>query len=324
MQVRFLANDEHVQLYDFYNKNHNDAISFPTTVGADSLREFLDKLDASLKGVPEHLKDGDYEVVLKICNDLLDELAIRSDALKSHSQSEDEPISVTSDVGSILQFATKQVYIQRAWAYLALRQFDDAINDFMMVTTFDAKDARPFLSLGYAYLQNKDYEAAIASLSFAIELDNESSLAYYYRSQCYKYLQQNQQAILDLICALNLADIINKEIIIKIIQELNCYNSKTIYEAILSLPQDQQKDILLACQNPNSESRFGRYFNDRKKSDAKLNRDIDDLIKTMHQQEAGHVSSISMFNSNNKCNIARKINEDRQRVQMTKHLHGLI
>jgi len=93
--------------------------------------------------------------------------------------------------------ARVQIYSDRGWAYLHLKDYQRAITDFNSALDLKPEYAWAYGSRGLVYRFLKDYQRAIADFDRAIELKPEYAWAYGNRGQTYRFLKNYQRAIAD-------------------------------------------------------------------------------------------------------------------------------
>ena len=90
-----------------------------------------------------------------------------------------------------------QIYSDRGWAYLHLKEYDKAINDFNNALALKPEYAWAYGSRGLVYRSLNENQRAIADFDRAIELNPKYAWAYGSRGRAYHLLKNFQQAIDD-------------------------------------------------------------------------------------------------------------------------------
>jgi len=80
---------------------------------------------------------------------------------------------------------SKPIYYKLGWLYNDKERYDDAVKILLKAIAYDSEDSGYREELGYAYYMQNQYEFAITQLNKAINLDETSKLAYYYKGLCY-------------------------------------------------------------------------------------------------------------------------------------------
>ena len=89
----------------------------------------------------------------------------------------------------------KYAYANRARAYLELKRYQEAINDYNQTIKLDSKYVGAFVNRARAYLGLMQYQKAIADYNQAIELNSKCIEAYVNRAIAYSELKRYQAAI---------------------------------------------------------------------------------------------------------------------------------
>ncbi|MEM6621709.1 MAG: tetratricopeptide repeat protein [Pseudomonadota bacterium] len=97
-----------------------------------------------------------------------------------------------------------QAFHQRAMAYIAIGDLDNAIYDFNAAMALTPNNAEVLNDRGNAYAQNGDLAAAVADHSRAIEIEPDIAKFYNNRAVDYMDLERVEQALLDLDNAVDL------------------------------------------------------------------------------------------------------------------------
>ena len=103
-------------------------------------------------------------------------------------------------VGPLSSFspdARVQIYSDRGWAYMGMKAYEQAINDYNSAIELKPEYAWAYGSRGLTYHLLKDYRRAIADFDHAIELKPEYAWAYGSRGRAYHLLKDYQRAIAD-------------------------------------------------------------------------------------------------------------------------------
>ena len=87
--------------------------------------------------------------------------------------------------------------IKRAFAFLMLKDYTSAIDDYSMVLEERPELHNIYNSRGSAYMKNKQYYNAIKDFDKVIELDEKNSEAYNNRGFCKKHTGDNDGACKD-------------------------------------------------------------------------------------------------------------------------------
>ncbi|MBK1987338.1 tetratricopeptide repeat protein [Sphaerospermopsis aphanizomenoides BCCUSP55] len=96
------------------------------------------------------------------------------------------------------------VYLSRADAYVEIKEYKQAINDYTQAIKLDPKNASYYSFRGNAYLKLKEYKQAIDDYTQAIKLEPKNARYYVGRSQAYIQLKEYKQAIDDYTQAIKL------------------------------------------------------------------------------------------------------------------------
>jgi tetratricopeptide (TPR) repeat protein len=88
-------------------------------------------------------------------------------------------------------------YLTLAWWYVQEKQWDKALADYTQAIAINPKYAETYYDRSYVYGYLNSFDKAIADLSKAIELNPKFSAAYYNRGNQYKNLNQYNKAIAD-------------------------------------------------------------------------------------------------------------------------------
>ncbi len=90
-----------------------------------------------------------------------------------------------------------QIYSDRGWAYLRLKENEQAIRDFNSALALHPEYARAYGRRGLAYSFLKDYQRAISDFDRAIELDPRDTWSYERRGRTYRKFGNYWRAIED-------------------------------------------------------------------------------------------------------------------------------
>jgi tetratricopeptide (TPR) repeat protein len=97
----------------------------------------------------------------------------------------------------ILKLKIAAVYSNRGVAYHALKEYQQAIEDFTRAIKLDPKIAVAYTNRGRAYYYLEEYQQAIEDFTRAIKIDPKNATAYFNRGLAYDALKEYQQAIED-------------------------------------------------------------------------------------------------------------------------------
>lgn len=86
---------------------------------------------------------------------------------------------------------------KRAWAYIAIEDYDNAMNDLQLVEKSDSDSESLYLSKGYIHFQLKQFNEAIKEYTKAIELKSDNPKTLMNRGSAYKDLGQYEKALQD-------------------------------------------------------------------------------------------------------------------------------
>ncbi len=123
--------------------------------------------------------------------------------IEADARSEDRLNASTALLKSVEQSpafsldAQVQIYSDRGWAYLHLKEYEKAISDFNSALILKPEYAWAYGSRGQVYRALKDYQQAIADFDRAIELNPKYAWAYGSRGLTYHLLKDYQRAIED-------------------------------------------------------------------------------------------------------------------------------
>ena len=98
---------------------------------------------------------------------------------------------------SFLTDARVQIYSDRGWAYLHLKEYGQAMSDFNSALALKPDYAWVYGSRGLAYHLLKDYQRAIADFDRAIELNPQYTWSYEQRGRVYRKLGNYRRALED-------------------------------------------------------------------------------------------------------------------------------
>jgi tetratricopeptide (TPR) repeat protein len=93
--------------------------------------------------------------------------------------------------------ARVQIYSDRGWAYLRLKEYEQAINDYNSALALKPEYAWAYGSRGLVYRALNNFQQALADFNHAIELNPKYAWAYGSRGQTYHLLKDNQRALAD-------------------------------------------------------------------------------------------------------------------------------
>lgn len=101
-------------------------------------------------------------------------------------------------------------YFYRAMANFRMNLFETAISDYLEAINLGEKSDFAYYPLGYSYLAVGDFEEAVEAFSLAIQVDNQIGKYYLFRGQAYMGLSLDDEAIRDIERAIELGlDFIN-------------------------------------------------------------------------------------------------------------------
>jgi len=90
-------------------------------------------------------------------------------------------------------------YVNRAWNYIELEQYDDAIADYTKAIELEPDNAAALARRGgVGYRFKGDYQKALEDCNNAIKMNPGSSIAYYFRSLVYDDMEDYKMTISDL------------------------------------------------------------------------------------------------------------------------------
>jgi len=98
---------------------------------------------------------------------------------------------------SFFLVARARIYSDRGWAYLHLKEYEQAMSDFNSALALKPDYAWVYGSRGLAYHLLKDYQRAIADFDRAIELNPKYAWAYEQQGSVYRNLRNYQRALED-------------------------------------------------------------------------------------------------------------------------------
>jgi tetratricopeptide (TPR) repeat protein len=90
-----------------------------------------------------------------------------------------------------------QIYSDRGWAYLRLKEYEQAVRDFQSALALNPGYARAYGRRGLAYIYLKDYQQAIADFDRAIELNPQDTWSYERRGRTYRKMGNYWRALED-------------------------------------------------------------------------------------------------------------------------------
>jgi len=123
--------------------------------------------------------------------------------IEADARSQDRLTAATALLKRVEQSASfspdvrAQIYSDRGWAYLRLKENEQAVIDFNSALALKSEYARAYGRRGLAYRFLKDYQRAIADFDRAIELNPQDTWAYVQRGRVYRKLRNYQQALED-------------------------------------------------------------------------------------------------------------------------------
>ena len=123
--------------------------------------------------------------------------------IEADARSQDRMIAATTLIEKVVHFPSfpsallAQIYSDRGWAYLNLKEYGQAISDFNCALDLKPDYAWVYGSRGLVYRILKDYERSIADFDRAIELNPEYAWAYGSRGLTYHFLKDYERAIAD-------------------------------------------------------------------------------------------------------------------------------
>ena len=117
-----------------------------------------------------------------------------------------DTISALNDYGSAIKYTPddEELYEKRAQVYFELRKYDLADKDYRQIMSLNQGSVMGYMGLGRnANAQNK-FEDAIAQFNYVIKLASDYSSGYSFRAESYIGLKKYNEAIDDIIKALDL------------------------------------------------------------------------------------------------------------------------
>lgn len=90
---------------------------------------------------------------------------------------------------------SRPIYYKLGWLYNDQERYDDAIRILLKAIEYDTEDSGYREELGYAYYMKEEYEFAITQLNKALSLDENSTLAYYYKGLCFVATNKKGEAM---------------------------------------------------------------------------------------------------------------------------------
>ncbi|MBI9016933.1 MAG: tetratricopeptide repeat protein [Phycisphaerae bacterium] len=88
-------------------------------------------------------------------------------------------------------------YSNRGNAYVGLKQYDKALDDFDKAIELFPDDPEVYSSRGLTYLYTKEYDKALADCNKALALDPKDMLTYHFRAKVYDALGKDLLAKAD-------------------------------------------------------------------------------------------------------------------------------
>jgi tetratricopeptide (TPR) repeat protein len=142
---------------------------------------------------------------IQIGTDALQTIQLLIQYIKADARSQDRLNAATKllkkveplPLSSFSPDARVQLFSDRGWAYLHLKDYQQAIADFNSALDLKPNYAWAYGSRGLTYHLLKDYQQAIADFDRAIELNPEYTWAYGSRGRSFHVLKDYQRAIAD-------------------------------------------------------------------------------------------------------------------------------
>jgi tetratricopeptide (TPR) repeat protein len=123
--------------------------------------------------------------------------------IEADARSQDRLIAATALLKRVEQSSSfsldvrAQIYSDRGWAYLRLKEYEQAVSDFNSALALKPKYVDAYNGRGMIYCLLKDYELALAELDRALELDPNNQLTYYWQGLNHLWLKDINQAKAD-------------------------------------------------------------------------------------------------------------------------------
>lgn len=118
----------------------------------------------------------------------------------------DEKVKAYKDYSSAIDYTPddEDIYEKRAQLYYEEERYDLADKDYRKIISLDAGSVMGYMGLGRNANQQKQYDDAIVQYDYALKLANDYSSGYSFRAESYAGLHKYNEAIDDIIKALDL------------------------------------------------------------------------------------------------------------------------
>ena len=123
--------------------------------------------------------------------------------IEADARSQDRMLAAAALIEKVAHFPSfpsallAQIYSDRGWAYLHLKEYEQAMSDFHRALDLKPDYAWVYGSRGLVYRTLRDYERAIADFDRAIELNPDYAWAFGSRGLTFRFLNDDERAIAD-------------------------------------------------------------------------------------------------------------------------------